>query len=224
MWCSLKFDSRNRRKLHVAYKPVLEDHATHRTTPAAGPHKSTLCRMYHLYSAGLPPQCLVYLLVRGRLCIDTRIVPQPIMPGTILRCDPHARMHRKPPLWPRPCITAAISLLSSPRHSNSPSTRYSTSACTRSTQASFTCAPRKTSACRPGATTPSSMYKCKCTCAFSVAPKRCTHSTPPLRAAFAVLVLARAVAPCTALIAIAATRYRQHASTAAVHSGRRTLG
>ena len=160
----------------------------------------------------------------NRLGIDTRIVPQPIMPGTILRCDPHARMHRKPPLWPRPCITAAISLLSSPRHSNSPSTRYSTSACTRSTQASFTCAPRKTSACRPGATTPSSMYKCKCTCAFSVAPKRCTHSTPPLRAAFAVLVLARAVAPCTALIAIAATRYRQHASTAAVHSGRRTLG
>ena len=37
--------------------------------------------MCHLYSAGLPPQCLVELQFRDRLCIDTRIVQQPIMPG-----------------------------------------------------------------------------------------------------------------------------------------------
>ncbi len=34
-----------------------------------------------LYSAGLPPQCLVELQFRDRLCIDTLIVQQPIMPG-----------------------------------------------------------------------------------------------------------------------------------------------
>ena len=58
----------------------------------------------------------------------------------------------KPPLWPRPCITAAISMLSNPRHSNSPSTRCRTSPCTRSTQDSSTCAPRNASPCRPCAT------------------------------------------------------------------------
>jgi len=36
--------------------------------------------MCHLYSAALPPQCLVELQFRDRLCIDTRIVQQPIMP------------------------------------------------------------------------------------------------------------------------------------------------
>ena len=48
--------------------------------------------MCHLYSAELTPQCLVELQFRDRLCIDTRIVQQPIMPSTILRCDPHARI------------------------------------------------------------------------------------------------------------------------------------
>ena len=48
--------------------------------------------MCHLYSAELTPQCLVELQFRNRLCIDTRIVQQPIMPSTILRCDPHARI------------------------------------------------------------------------------------------------------------------------------------
>ena len=37
--------------------------------------------MYHLYSAGLLPQCLVELQFRDRLCIDTRIVQQPIVPS-----------------------------------------------------------------------------------------------------------------------------------------------
>ena len=55
--------------------------------------------MCHLYSAGLPPECLVKLQFWNRLCIDTRNVQQPIMPGTILRCDSHARMHS---------ITAAV--------------------------------------------------------------------------------------------------------------------
>ena len=35
--------------------------------------------MCHLYSAGLP-RCLVKLQFRDRLCIDTRIVQQPLMP------------------------------------------------------------------------------------------------------------------------------------------------
>ncbi len=37
--------------------------------------------MCHLYSAGLPPQCLVKLQFRNRLRIDSRIVQQPITPG-----------------------------------------------------------------------------------------------------------------------------------------------
>ena len=37
--------------------------------------------MCHLYNAGLPPQCLVELQFQDRLCIDIRIVQQPIMPG-----------------------------------------------------------------------------------------------------------------------------------------------
>ena len=41
--------------------------------------------MCHLYSAGLPPQCLVELQFQDRLCIGTRIVQQPIMPG--FRCQ-----------------------------------------------------------------------------------------------------------------------------------------
>ncbi len=67
--------------MHTAYDTESADHTTHRTTPVPDPHQPTLRRMCHLYSAGLPPQCLVELQFRDRLCIDTRIVPQPIMPG-----------------------------------------------------------------------------------------------------------------------------------------------
>ena len=37
--------------------------------------------MCHFCSAGLPPHCLVKLKFRYQLCIDTRIVQQPIMPS-----------------------------------------------------------------------------------------------------------------------------------------------
>ena len=67
--------------MHTAYNPELPAHTTRRTTPAHDPHQSTLRRMCHLYSAGLPPQCLVEFQLRDRLCIDTRIMQQPIMPG-----------------------------------------------------------------------------------------------------------------------------------------------
>ena len=85
VWCSQRFDARHRRKLHTACKPALAAHTTRRTTPAPGPHQSPLRRMCHRYSAGLPPQCLVQLQFRDRLCIDNRNVPQPIMPG--FRCQ-----------------------------------------------------------------------------------------------------------------------------------------
>ncbi len=57
------------------------------TTPLTAPRqclihtnpRSAACAIF--YSAGLPPQCLVELQFRDRLCIDTRIVQQPIMPG-----------------------------------------------------------------------------------------------------------------------------------------------
>ena len=67
--------------MHTACNTDLVAHTTHRTKLAPGPHQSTLRRMCHLYSAGLPPQCLVELQFRDRLCIYTRVVPQPIMPG-----------------------------------------------------------------------------------------------------------------------------------------------
>ena len=67
--------------MHNTYNPELANHTTHRTTPAPDPHQSTLRRMCHLCSAGLPPQCLVEIQFRDRLSIDTRIVQQPIMPG-----------------------------------------------------------------------------------------------------------------------------------------------
>ena len=60
-------------------------HTTHHTKPAADPHLPTLRRMRHICSAALPPQCLVELQFRDRLCIDTRNVHQPIMPG--FRCQ-----------------------------------------------------------------------------------------------------------------------------------------
>ena len=37
--------------------------------------------MCDFYSAGFLPQCLVELQFRDRLCINTRILQQPIMPG-----------------------------------------------------------------------------------------------------------------------------------------------
>ena len=33
VWCSQRFDTRNRRKMHNACNPDLADHTTHRTTP-----------------------------------------------------------------------------------------------------------------------------------------------------------------------------------------------
>ena len=71
--------------MDTAHNPDLAAHTTRRTKPAPDPHHSTLRRMRHFYSAGLPPQCLVELQFRDRLCIDTRIVQQPIMPG--FRCQ-----------------------------------------------------------------------------------------------------------------------------------------
>ena len=41
--------------------------------------------MCHFYIAGLPPQFLVELQFWDRLCIETRIVQQPIMPS--FRCQ-----------------------------------------------------------------------------------------------------------------------------------------
>ena len=67
--------------MHNTYNPELANHTTHRTTPVPDPHQSTLRRMCHLCSAGLPPQCLVEIQFRDRLSIDTRIVQQTIMPG-----------------------------------------------------------------------------------------------------------------------------------------------
>jgi len=67
--------------MHTAYNSDLAARTTRRTTPVPDPHQSALRRMCHLYSAGLPPQRLFELQFRDRLCIDTRIVPQPIMPG-----------------------------------------------------------------------------------------------------------------------------------------------
>ena len=67
--------------MHNACNPELAAHTTRRTTPVPDPHQSTLRRMCHLYSAGLPPQSLVELQFRDRLCIDTCIVQQPFMPG-----------------------------------------------------------------------------------------------------------------------------------------------
>ena len=95
---STALNTRNRRKLHTACNPVLADHTTHRTTAAPDPHQSALRHMCHLYSTGLPPQCLVKLQFRDRLCIDTGVVQQPIMPGLrSLVC----RLVKSPPHPPR---------------------------------------------------------------------------------------------------------------------------
>ena len=67
--------------MHTAYDTESADHTTLHTKPAPDPHQSAVRRMCHIYRAGLPPQCLVVLQFRNRLCIDTRNVQQPIMPG-----------------------------------------------------------------------------------------------------------------------------------------------
>ncbi len=56
--CSQRLDARNMRKMHTACNPDLAARTTHRTKPAPGPHQSTLRRMCHLFSAGLPPPVL----------------------------------------------------------------------------------------------------------------------------------------------------------------------
>ena len=65
--------------MHTACNPDLAVYTTHRTNLVPDPHQSTLRRMCHLCSAGLPPQCLVELRFRDQLCIDTHIVQQLIM-------------------------------------------------------------------------------------------------------------------------------------------------
>ena len=45
--------------MHNACNTDLAAHTTRRTTPAPDPHQSALRRMCHLFSAGLPPQCLI---------------------------------------------------------------------------------------------------------------------------------------------------------------------
>ena len=59
--------------MHYAYNPDLADHTTRRTTPAPGLHQSTLRRMCHLYSAGLPTGSLVELQFADRLPAQPRI-------------------------------------------------------------------------------------------------------------------------------------------------------
>ena len=81
VWCYQRFDARTRRKLHTAYNPDLAVHTTRRRTPVPASSPPTRRRMCYLYSAGLPTQCLVELQFRDRLCIDTGIVQQPIMPA-----------------------------------------------------------------------------------------------------------------------------------------------
>ena len=74
-------------------------------------------------------------------------------------------------------------------------------------------APTKSQPLPPLRHHPIGLPKCKCTCALSVAPNRCTNGTPPLQAGFAALVLAPAVTHCTFLIVIPATPFRQPTST-----------
>ncbi len=83
--------------MHSACNKDLADYTTRRTTPAPDPHQTTLRRMCHLFSAGLPPQCLVKLQFRDRLCIDTHIVQQSLMPGFDSSAHlGHRRVHYHP--------------------------------------------------------------------------------------------------------------------------------
>ena len=67
--------------MHTACDTDLADHTIHRTKLAPASSPPTLRRMCHSYGAGLPPHCLFELQFQDRLCIDTRIVHHPIMPG-----------------------------------------------------------------------------------------------------------------------------------------------
>ena len=74
VWCSQRFDARNRRKMHCAYNSELAAHTTHRTTPVPDPHQSTLRRMCHLRSANSQPQSPVWppaLIYRSALSSAT---------------------------------------------------------------------------------------------------------------------------------------------------------
>jgi len=68
--------------------------------------------MCHLYSAALRPQCLVELQFWDRLCIDTRIVPSPIMPGfdSSAHLD-HRRVHAHPH-----CVAARLQFCGASLH------------------------------------------------------------------------------------------------------------
>ena len=89
--CSQRFDTRNKRKLHPAYKTEQAYHTNRRTTPAPAPHHSTLRPLCHLYNAGLPPNCLVKLQFRFRLCAQVRLLDQvhitPTDTAQARRCD-----------------------------------------------------------------------------------------------------------------------------------------
>ena len=67
--------------MHTACNTDLVANTTYRTKPAPDPHQSALRRMRQFCSTGLQPHCLFELQFRDRLCIDTRIVHHPIMPG-----------------------------------------------------------------------------------------------------------------------------------------------
>jgi len=100
------------RKMRTACNPDLADHTTHRTKPAPSPHQSTLRRMCHLYSAELLPQFLVEIQFRDRLCIDTRIVQQPIMPSLNSSAHlGHWRLHSHPL-----CVGAQLQFCSANLH------------------------------------------------------------------------------------------------------------
>ena len=92
VWLSQRFDARNKRKIHYDYNPELAahtTHTTHRTTPAPDPHQSTLRRMCHFYSAGLPTQSLVELQFRDWLCAQAgRLDQARITPADSEGCTP----------------------------------------------------------------------------------------------------------------------------------------
>ena len=48
VWCSRRFHTRNKRRMHTAYNPELAAHTTRRTTPAPSPHQSTRRRASHV--------------------------------------------------------------------------------------------------------------------------------------------------------------------------------
>jgi len=81
--------------MHSACNKDLADYTTHRTAQAPAPHQSALRRMCHLYSAGLPPQCLVELQFRELLYAQVRMLDQvritPTDSAQARRCDCRGR-------------------------------------------------------------------------------------------------------------------------------------